>query len=66
MEDNKGVYRFLGKPTEDFHLCCGRTKAALESKELLIIIEEDVVGKNDEVSDLDKKNVATARPILIR
>lgn len=65
MEDSKKIYKFYGKPGDDFQLWCARTEAALEAKEVLEMTQEDVLA-GQALSEEVKKKVATARAVLIQ
>lgn len=58
------MYRFFCKPSEDFHLWCARTEAALESNRALSMIQEDFLAEEGELSQAEKQNVAVARSVL--
>ena len=47
MENNKKIYQFFGKPGEDFFLKSAWTVAALAAKEVLLMIENDVLSVNE-------------------
>lgn len=66
MEDSKKVHRFFGKSGEDFHLWEARTEAALESKEVLYVLQSDVLDTETELTNEQKKHIATARAMLIQ
>lgn len=66
MEDNKKVYKFYGKPGEDYHLWCARTDAALAGKDALDVVISDVLNQTGELSDEFRKKIATARAIVIQ
>ena len=66
MEDSKRLYKFYEKPGEDYHLWCVRTEAALAAKEVLHIVETDVVSTEQPLSVEVAKQVATARAVLIQ
>ena len=66
MEDNKNVYKYLGKPGEDFYLWAARTEAALESKDVLHVVTSDVLSQEGERMDEMKRCIATVRAILIQ
>ena len=68
MEDSKNIHKCHGNSGEDFHLWAARTEAALQAKEILYVIESDVIAvppPNMEVADLGK-DVSKAATALIR
>ena len=64
MEDNKRIYKFFGKPGEDYHLWAARTEAALESKEVLGIVQEDIIGAGPPDDEIQRR-LSKARAIII-
>ena len=66
MEDSCNNYKFRGKAGEDFFLWAARTEAALASKELLYLIERDVLSGNNEPDEGTVKHISTARAVLIQ
>ena len=66
MEDSKRIYKFYGKPREDFSLWCARPEAALAAKEVLLMVESDVFADGDAIDESVMRQVATARAILIQ
>ena len=65
MEEGKRVYKFYGKPGEDFHLWTARTEAALEAKEVLDVVTVDLLS-SAEISDELSKKISKARAIIIQ
>ena len=65
MEDGKKVYKFYGKPGEDFQLGRARNEAALQAKEVMYVVESDLASSD--ASDEPKKSFASAsrRKIII-
>ena len=66
MEDSKKVYKFYGRPAEDFHIWCCRTEAALEDKKALSMIHADPLESPDSVDDDARQKIATARAVIIQ
>ena len=67
MEDNKRVYKFYGRPGEDFNLWSARTEAALEAQEVLIVVRNDAFADRTQELDEDTKlKVAKARAIIMQ
>ena len=66
MEDSKRLQKFYGRPGEDYHLWAARTEAALESKEVLDVVKNDIVGSGDALTDEQKLAVAKVRAMLIQ
>ena len=68
MEDSKKVYRYFGKPGEDFHLWQARTEAALQAKEVLYVVESDILGTAEDgnLTEGQRKDTAIARAVLIQ
>ena len=63
------MYKFLGKPGEDFQIWKIRTEAALAAKEALEMVTTNVVGAATQQSPLsadDQKLVDQARAVLIQ
>lgn len=44
MEKERKIFTFEKNPCEDFRLWQARTQAALESKEILMVVEQDIIG----------------------
>ena len=68
MEDSRRIHKFYGKPHEDFQLWQVRTEAALQSKELLYVMEADAVGANypSTLSAESQLAIAQARAIIVQ
>ena len=66
MEDSKRIYRFFRKPGEDYHLWCARTEAALAAKEVMQVVETDVLTTDVPLTAEITKQVATARAVIIQ
>lgn len=66
MEFDKKVYNFNRRPGEDFHLWCVRTESALEAKVDIRTTQSDLLRGDGELSDADRKDVATARAVVIQ
>ena len=66
MEENKKVYKFDGKPGEDFQLWAARTETALRAKKVYNTVMNDVVGANDELAQEMQEKVDEACEIIVR
>lgn len=67
IEENRRVYKFEGEAGEDFHIWSARTEAALEAKELMSVVTEDIIG--DGTADLSaevKRSISKARALIIQ
>lgn len=68
MEDSKRIHKFFARDGKVFLLWSVRTRAALEDKECINVVERDYVG-NNHVSNLSedvRSKVAEARAIIIQ
>ena len=65
MEDSKKVFKFFGKPGEDYQLWAARTQAALYEKGVGYVIENDLLTEGD-VNDDIQKNICTACAVIIQ
>ena len=66
MEDSKRIYKFYGRPAVDIFLWSGRTEAALAAKEVLPIIESDVLAGEEAPGEEVLKQISTARAVMIQ
>ena len=65
MEDNKKIFKFFGKPGEDYQLWAARTQAALYAKDVGEVIENDVLSEGEVDTELQKK-ICSACAVIIQ